>query len=41
MTVIDKLVYLIRHGAITVEQVAEQYREAVEAALAGAHDAPA
>lgn len=33
MSTVDKLVYLLRQGAITPEQVAPQYREAVAAAL--------
>lgn len=33
MTTVEKLVYLIKRGAITIEQVAEQYRAEVETAM--------
>ena len=33
MTVVEKLVYLIRIGAITIDRVAPQYRAEVEAKL--------
>lgn len=34
MTVVEKLVYLIRQGAIAPEQIAPGFREEVAAALA-------
>lgn len=33
MSIVDKLVYLIRQRAITVERVAPQYREAVQTTI--------
>ena len=37
MTTVDKLVYLVQQGVITLEQVAEQYRAAVAERLPGNH----
>lgn len=33
MSIVDKLVYLVRQGTITIERVAPQYRAEVEAAI--------
>lgn len=33
MTMVEKLVYLIKRGVITIDNVAPEYKAAVEAAL--------
>lgn len=40
MTTVDKLVYLIRRGKITLDRVAPQYREQVAAELGAEGSAP-